>query len=343
MRKYLLPFSLLFLGIAYTSQAATYSTQNNTTIFQKMHDFEEMVLTTNLDSLVQNKRKGTYQPANLVLKGDNQEDLVMNISIRARGKFRRRTCSLPPIKLNFAKSDLKEMGLVKNYDKLKLVTHCEMEKNYEQHLLKEYWAYKMYNTITEESYRVKLFKITYIHEADPTRTIQNYAIVLENTQELAERLGGVVIPKSYGITPDKTTTTSFDQTIFFNYMIGNTDWALNVQRNLTLIQKDGEQKYTVIPYDFDQSKLVNAPYMATSPAIKEITEDNRHAMESVSSEEALQSLIALFKQQKSDLKSFRKCPNLKKKVKGEITSYLYTFFLDLGDKRGMRSEFLAAR
>ena len=343
MRKYLLSLPILILGSIFSLHAATSSTEDLSTIFQKLNGYEEMILTTNLDSLVLNKKKGVYQTAKLVVKGKNQDQLEMEISIKARGKFRRRTCGLPPIKFNFAKSDLKAMGIVKNYDKLKLVTHCENEKDYEQHVLKEYWAYKMFNTITEDSYRVKLFKITYIHEAAPNRTIQSYAILLENSQELAERLGGDIVPQTYGITPDQTTTTSFDQTIFFNYMIGNTDWALNVQRNLTLIQKDGEQKYTVIPYDFDQSKLVDAPYLTKSPLIKEMKEDNRHAIERLSSEEALQVLTALFKEHKTQFKTYKKCPYLKKKIKGEITSYLYSFFLDLGDKRGLRSELLAAR
>ena len=314
-----------------------------TTIFQKIQTYDQLILTTNLDSLAINKREAPYQSAHLVLKADNQPDLALDISIRARGKFRRKTCEFPPIKLNFAKSDLKSMGLVKNFDKLKLVTHCQAGNDYEQHLLKEYWAYRMYNVVTEDSYRVKLLKIRYVHEPDAKRFIDSYAIILESPYELAERLGGAILPQKYGMTTTDVTTASFDQTIFFNFMIGNTDWALHVQRNLTLIQKEGEKRYTIIPYDFDQSKLVNAPYLAKHPSLKEVKADHRHAMGAISSELALQQLSKDFKQKKSAFKAYKTCPHLKKKIKGEITAYLYSFYLELGDKAGLRSEFLAVR
>lgn len=314
-----------------------------TTIFQTIQGYDELILTTNLDSLVINKRKENYQAAQLLLKSGSQPDLMMNISIRARGKFRRRTCGFPPIKLNFAKSDLKQMGLIKNYDKLKLVTHCQDKKDYEQHLLKEYWAYRMYNIVTDDSYRVKLLKVKYIHDTDANRILESYAIILENTAELAVRLGGTLVTQKYGMATAKVKETSYNRTIFFNYMIGNTDWDLKVQRNLTLVQKDGETTYTIIPYDFDQSKLVNAPYLAKHSSIKEHKLDNRYAMGLISSDTALKELRTEFKACKSSFKIYKTCPHLKRKVKNEITSYLHSFYLDLGDKAGLRAAFLAVR
>lgn len=334
---------LIFTSLFCLSIISSITASTDNTIFQKLQSYEEITLTTNLDSLVINKRTGRYQPAKITLKGANQADLNMNIDIRARGKFRRRTCELPPIKLNFAKSDLKAMGLIKNYDKLKLVTQCELEKNYEQHLLKEYWAYKMYNEVTENSYRVKLFKIKYIDDQNPTKIIESYALILENSKELAERLGGELVPQTYGMNPNQVDANSYDQTIFFNYMIGNTDWDLTVQRNLTIVQKEGANSYTVIPYDFDQSKLVNAPYLAKHPSIKVVRADNRHPMGAISSNESLKQLISDFKENKVNFKGYKNCPHLKKKKKGEITGYLYSFYLELRDKAGLRAQFLAAR
>jgi len=124
-------------------------------------------------------------------------------------------------------------------------------------------------------------------------------------------------------------------------MIGNTDWAVLVQRNLTLVQKNGEKGYTVIPYDFDQSKLVNAPYMCRNSDIKEIKACNRHAMGVISTESALKQLSGTFKKYKTDFKEYRNCSFLKRKIKGEMTSYLYSFYMELGDKSGMKEEFLA--
>ena len=48
----------------------------------------------------------------------------------------------------------------------------------------------------------------------------------------------------------------------FEYMIGNTDWAVSVDHNTKLImpEKDSIARPYVVPYDFDYSGLVNTEY-----------------------------------------------------------------------------------
>ena len=48
----------------------------------------------------------------------------------------------------------------------------------------------------------------------------------------------------------------------FQFGIGNTDYSLRIQHNQRLYYIDG--KYFSIPYDFDMSGLVNAPYATVS-------------------------------------------------------------------------------
>ena len=50
----------------------------------------------------------------------------------------------------------------------------------------------------------------------------------------------------------------------FQYMIGNTDWSIKALHNIKLITFDNSRRPIPIPYDFDQSGLVNASY--TLPA-----------------------------------------------------------------------------
>jgi hypothetical protein len=47
----------------------------------------------------------------------------------------------------------------------------------------------------------------------------------------------------------------------FQYMIGNHDWSFKLNRNIEILKSDEEsEKVVAVPYDFDFSRLVNAPY-----------------------------------------------------------------------------------
>src|SRR5690606_9238581 len=80
---------------------------------------------------------------------------------------------------------------IKPHNKLKLVTHCLDDKNDgQENLLKEYLAYKLYNELTDQSYRVQLIRINYVDTKGKVSKIRRYGIIIEDTDEMAERLGG---------------------------------------------------------------------------------------------------------------------------------------------------------
>lgn len=137
------------------------------TVFQHLQGYQKMLIKTNLDSLMLNKAAGEKQDAFVITSGKNLELIKLPIKIAARGKFRRRTCDLPPIWIDFPKETLKAWGLFPRYDKLKLVTHCLLDQENRQALLKEYWIYKMHNELTENSFKVHLIEVIYVHSEDP--------------------------------------------------------------------------------------------------------------------------------------------------------------------------------
>ena len=55
--------------------------------------------------------------------------------------------------------------------------------------------------------------------------------------------------------------------VVFQYMIGNTDWNLKRRHNIKWIQGKDEPSLAPLPYDFDFSGLVNAPYAAPHPTM----------------------------------------------------------------------------
>ncbi len=311
------------------------------TIFQELQSYDKMVIKTDLDSFMLNKKLGQKQTATVMFSGEEKSHLKFSILIEARGKFRRRICELPPIKLNFRKPDLDTLGLYRKYDKLKLVTHCLLEPESEQLLLKEFWTYKMYNELSDNSFQVHRFEIVYIHSKDPKRKIRSYAFILENNRELAHRLGGQLVDL-YGIKPSQLTPTSYHHALLFNYMIGNTDWKVSIQKNLKFVRHKRHTLLTLVPYDFDYAKLVDAPYMAPDPDAIKADEHNRHAKGKFVNEQSLSDIIEQFKDlRKTGFRCYKDCPILKSKEKGKMTYFMNTFYQMLRNEKRIAATFLA--
>ena len=123
------------------------------------------------------------------------------------------------------------------------------EEQSDQTLLKEYWAYQLYQQITPNSFKVHLVKIIYRNTNKPEESTEHFAFLIENNQELADRIGGEMVSR-FGVTPTKIDETSYHQAMMFNYMIGNLDWNIMHQRNVKYIQKDTSSPLIIVPYDF---------------------------------------------------------------------------------------------
>jgi hypothetical protein len=96
-----------------------------------------------------------YHPATLLFSNDTGDIESVDIRLRIRGNYRRqsRICRAPPLFLDLPKKSL--TGTVfEGQDKIKLVSHCQKPKRYQQFLLKEYLAYRVLNILTDVSHRV---------------------------------------------------------------------------------------------------------------------------------------------------------------------------------------------
>ena len=85
----------------------------------------------------------------------------LEVSIRIRGNFRRNYCELPPLRLNFKKSQV-EGTLFDGQDKLKLVSPCRHGLESQQDLLLEYMAYRIFEILTDYSFGARLIRLSYV-------------------------------------------------------------------------------------------------------------------------------------------------------------------------------------
>ncbi|MEM6317506.1 MAG: hypothetical protein AAF960_07535 [Bacteroidota bacterium] len=315
----------------------------STTIFQKIQQdsFFEIILQTNFDSLLKNKRNsiGSY-PGKISLKNNKGESIKLKVKVEPRGKSRRRVCSMPPLKIDFPKKDLAKLGLYPSCDKLKLVTNCNDTENSDQVLLKEYWIYRLYNAITPESFKVALVKITYVNSNNTDERIVRYGFFIENNEELSNRLDGEIV-NQFGVQAENITENSYHNTILFQYMVANLDWSVLMNRNIKYIKKEGQEKLIVVPYDFDYSGLVKAPHARLNPDFGQKRIEERFPMGTFSSKQALYETADRFLNlQKEELRCYLACPVLQKSVKKKMTRFLNEFFAILKDRRQLETLFL---
>lgn len=193
--KQLLPLTIgLFLFIF--SLAAQNSIPAES-IFSRLQDQEiiNVTIETNLDPLINFRRRETYQPAKFTYKNRNGKLITRKMKVKPRGKYRRRVCDFPTIKLNFSKKELEADGMAK-YDDYKVVTHClNDKKESKENVLREYLVYKMYNLLSPKSYQVQYLNITYVDSKGKMNSIKRTGFLIEDTGELEDRIGVEVHPE----------------------------------------------------------------------------------------------------------------------------------------------------
>ena len=205
-----------------------------------------------------------YHSATLQYKAD-LNTINIPIKIKTRGHFRKisSNCKYPPIFLNFKKLSIPKKSIFDGQDKVKLVTPCQGEK----YVVHEYLVYKLYNLITQRSFKARLVKVIFQDTVKNKSSKPYYGILLEEEKQMAKRNQSSSLEK-IGLRPESTQKEDFLKMAIFEYMIGNTDWSVQFQQNIKLITSDSTSLPIAIPYDFDHAGIVRAPYAKPAPELQ---------------------------------------------------------------------------
>ncbi len=287
-------------------------------------DHKHIDIHFNLDTLTANRYTTDAIRGMVIDSGNN-----FGVDITVRGRFRRRTCALPPILLQFDKDPLRTAGLNTHND-YKLVTPCTLDAAGQDAIVREALAYDLYRTVNPAaSFRTQVLTITYHNTGDGTTTT-SYGILIEDTDELKDRLEASNCQECYNMP--LSTFNNAEQVALFQYMIGNADFSTMLVRNLKMMQSD-DGKITAVPYDFDFSGLVNAGYaIALLPGQESVTDraliwEFPDVANFTRAADELAFLEGELLQQVEDFEQ------LNDKSEREITRYLKSFFRDLKHHR----------
>ena len=257
------------------------------------------------------------------------------IALSARGITRRQgdVCQFPPLRVDFAG---KPSGLFAGQNRLKLVTHCRKSEDFQQKVLLEYAAYRLYNLLTPLSFRARLATIDYVDDSGKpfvTRT----GFFLEDIDDVAKR-NGMTKPR----TPDRVPLAQIERRGgarfgLFNYMIGNLDWSMRAGpagegccHNGRLLAASASSTLTPVPYDFDFSGLVDAPYATPPEGFRLGSVRQRlyrgYCVHNAEATAVASEMVARRAEMAATLASI---PGLTEKTRAKAVAYLDGFFSDL--------------
>jgi len=321
-------FTLLsLLLVAFNNLNAADSTKMRS-IFDELYQPDSMVeVTLQLDckKLIRRKDKEEKFPGVMTYRSLDGRAVTQAIKVRCRGKMRLSVCSFPPLRLDFNKDSLQQLGLLPTADHMKLVTHCASSKLNNNQVLKELLVYKLYNVITEKSFRVQLLRVKYV-DLEGAVYAEETGFLLEPIEALAHR---IQCRESTRVIQslEEFDAVSYNQMVLFEYMIGNVDWSIPARHNVELLKSLQNGFRVVVPYDFDYSGVVRATYAVHDDRVGQKYLGERVVVSGFTNEAAFQNTVQHFLVREEAI--FDTCNHfihLNEKERMEVIKYLQSFY-----------------
>ena len=202
-------------------------------------DTIEVLITAPWRELVRDSRfQGSY-PATIVFADESGKTETLELTVERRGITRQRVCKIPPIKIRFDKKAVKGTTF-RGQKSLKMVTHCESSPRYEQYYILEFLAYRIYNLLTDFSFKVRPLTATYLQAGSDSdekkgssffkkKTSEGpaFAFLIEEDKDVANRHD----LKKLNVSKIRTTQLDSDEAALyalFQFLIANVVWAETV-------------------------------------------------------------------------------------------------------------------
>jgi hypothetical protein len=230
------------------------------------HEVIHLVVRAPIGRLIANRSASSAPVEGTLTVEGEAAPIPIRLSLRGITRRKSDTCAFPPIRLDIL-APPSEKSLFAGQKKLKLVSPCQSGSVYQQYVFLEYGAYLMFNRLTPISYNARLASIDYLdRDGKPFGSRTGY--ILENEKDLARRnrLREAVVGDR--ISPSQLSPRDSARHAIFEYMIGNIDWSqaagapgAGCCHNTKLLEaKEGSGGLIPIPYDFDETGLVDPPY-----------------------------------------------------------------------------------
>lgn len=296
-----------------------------------------------VNSVARNAARTTApQAATLITGGESYP-----IRLSARGLSRRTggICDFPPLRVEFTQPPA-ATSVFAGQRRLKLVTHCKSSSGHQQYVMLEYAAYSLLNLLTPLSFKARLAQIDYAEPSGKV-TVSRLGVFLEEFDDVAKRNGLAESRVGHRIEVTQLDPQQAGRIALFAYMIGNLDWSMRAGpagetccHNAKLLVGAGGRHFPV-PYDWDYSGIVDAPYAIPPEGIK-VRSVRQRAYRGYCRHNA-QALAAAaeFRSKRGAIEGvFSQIPGLEERTKRKALAYLGSFFDEIATDDAVRANIL---
>ena len=328
MKNLFLPF--IFLALQWNPLAIQAQNAVQPTIFELLSQKEaaKIGLELNMEALLKNRRTNATQDAVFT----TEDGKAFKADVRIRGRFRRMKCETPPLRVKFSKKGLVSQGL-DTLNNLGITMPCMDNDNGDDLVAKEYIAYRIFELLTPNSVKARLAKVS-LKDPNGKKKKNMVCILIEDDNETARRLKGRSVV-NFGVQTDSILHEQYALVVLFEYLIGNTDWDISMHRNLRYIVPENGGKPIVIPYDFDFSGLVAAPYASPSSESGLTHVRERRMMDTGLTEDELRKAANTIKNAEKEIMKLCDLEHLSSGAAEDARMFLKSFFEKLESSKDL--------
>ena len=306
---------------------------------------DESTLNANLEfdmkDLLAKKALDRYLPGTFSITMKDGSTVTQKMEVTARGNFRRETCFMPGLKMDFKKDST---GPLSKFKGLKITNGCSPGDDPGQLVVKEYIAYKIYNLLTDMSLRVRFMNVSFKDVSGKRKPYTQYGFLIEDIDDMAKRNKMVEIEGTQYYT-EQTNRDQMTLVTLFEYLIGNTDWSVPAYHNVKLIgpKEDKSVRPYVVAYDFDICGLVDPPYATIDENLQDKITTVRERLNRgfPRTMEELKIAVQLFNERKEKIINLVKNNEyLSSRNKSNTVQYIEDFYKTINDDRELKRIFV---
>jgi len=268
-----------------------------------------------------------------------EEGRTVPVAVTVFGKTRLEYCTIPPLKLT-PDPEAARGTPFEGQRTLRIVTHCGHETDSDRWVLLEYLTYRTYQILSDTALSVRLAEIEYDDSKVKTRKQVAYAFFVEDIERAARRRGLEWLDSRLQ-SPKQLASLQTAVLVLFQYMVGNTDWSVlsgpegeRCCHNAALIGGEDASGRRLLPYDFDQSGLVSAPYARPSASLPLQNVRQRRYRGFCAHNDFLPAAIDLFNQRRASIEALFLDASLPHpSARRAALRYLEKFYREINDAK----------
>jgi len=306
----------------------------------------DIVFEAPMTTIVKNAEKRPEVEGIMRYTEDDGRVVTLNLKMTTRGKSRLKYCRFPPLKINLKKGETKGT-IFAGQNKLKVVTRCREGDKYERYLLQEFNIYGAFNVLSDRSFRVRMLNVTYIDTSGKRDDETHSSYFIETDNEVAARYG-MEQRDVQKIQFSKIDPAHASKLSLFQYLIGNTDWSMVsgpagagcCHNNKLIVTPGSESGWILLPYDFDQSGLINTSYSEPSEMLGIRSVRQRVFRGRCSNIGQLEDTIAIFNERRAAIEAALLPAALEGKPRNTAAKYIDEFYEVINDPKKLQKRII---